>query len=35
VATSKGVLHVTVNVGQGLAGRPSSARIISVAIKTH
>ena len=35
VTTSNGVLHVTVNVSQGLAGRPSSARIISVAIKTR
>ena len=35
VAFSHGVLRVTVNVGQGLAGRPSSARIMSVALKAH
>jgi hypothetical protein len=35
VSFSKGVLHVIVNVSQGLAGRPSSARIISVAIKSR
>ncbi len=35
VAFSRGVLHITVNASRGLAGRPSSARIISVAIKSH
>jgi hypothetical protein len=35
VSFNKGVLHVIVNVSQGLAGRPSSARIISVAIKSR
>ena len=35
VATSHGVLHITVAASQGLAGRPSSARIIEVAIKSH
>jgi len=35
VAASKGVLHITINVSQGLAGRPSSARIIEVAMKSR
>jgi hypothetical protein len=35
VAAGKGVLHITINVSQGLAGRPSSARIIDVAMKSH
>ena len=33
VSAGKGVLSITVNAGQGLAGRPSSARIMAVAAK--
>ena len=33
VSAGKGVLNITVNPSQGVAGRPSSARIISVAMK--
>ena len=35
VAMGKGVLNITVNPSQGLAGRPSSARIFAVAAKGH
>ena len=35
VSCGKGVINITVNPKQGLAGRPSSARIISVALKSH
>ena len=35
VSAGKGVLNITVNASKGLAGRPSSAKIIAVALKTH
>ncbi len=35
VSAAKGVINITVNSSQGLAGRPSSARIIAVAIKSR
>ena len=35
VSAGKGVLNITVNPSQGLAGRPSSARIMAVAAKGH
>jgi hypothetical protein len=35
VSAGKGVISITVNVKQGLAGRPSSAKIISVALKSR
>ena len=35
VSAGKGVLNIVVNPSQGLAGRPSSARIMAVAAKGH
>ena len=35
VSMGKGVLNIIVNPSQGLAGRPSSARITAVATKGH